>query len=776
MYCRKVFAAFAVVMLSIAVPEGWAAVPPVAKLPLGKELNRAWLSEYGAQIPSFAAIQVSRQLLADDPATALQWYVIALARVYYDASRCTDPSAGSGVSLLFATLTRDVVDYTRSHLADYLAAIRAAEARSDHDLFGEPYPPLLCGNGMAEMMKSLGLSQQQIGSMSKLQQTPAKPESEWPAAAISVRRLVAELEHKTADEVAHPPAVVAATPVPEAVLKGSAPERIAAIGAEALRVIAASDAKVGRYLLLQTLARAQIDAGDRAGAERSLKAAENLAEAAAPTNIYSRPNSITLFVAAGDKQAASAIVASQPRSLQRVQAWSHYGVALIEAGDLAGGRQTLDQIDSAYAAAQTASPPRSPSAVVGDPHGLALAAVGKAFAAAHDFSDADSVAARQAPGIMRVSLRGSIAAQRCKAKQFAAAQTALKTAREEAEALDHNTPQTIVATIDVIDAFAACDEVPSAIEMARKETPQRGVDLLIRVAAARMKDNDFGPAQAIDRDNAQKATAAGDLVEIARHQVARGETSDARSTIAKATRIVLQDIATVDARPHKLYELVDAQQPMASIIDVDSKLGAYEDAIAASASFDLNNRPQYLQRVVQAEVDKHADAAIKRSLPEIMPAMAQSILNEANLLTLGTTLARGGYADDARMVLRQIQTSPAGRAGNFLGGGRSEGIAGIQLALGDRPAAEATLAAAGVSGPNTLQVIATDLTLDGQLSEALQIALQLDDQHRNTVLLVLMRKQIAAGDLTGAMTATWQITNPQLRANALIELLKAMHT
>jgi hypothetical protein len=151
-------------------------------------------------------------------------------------------------------------------------------------------------------------------------------------------------------------------------------------------------------------------------------------------------------------------------------------------------------------------------------------------------------------------------------------------------------------------------------------------------------------------------------------------------------------------------------------------------------------------------------------------------LNEANLLTLGTTLARGGYADDARMVLRQIQTSPAGRAGNFLGGGRSEGIAGIQLALGDRPAAEATLAAAGVSGPNTLQVIATDLTLDGQLSEALQIALQLDDQHRNTVLLVLMRKQIAAGDLTGAVTATWQITNPRLRANALIELLKAMHT
>jgi hypothetical protein len=109
----------------------------------------AWERAHQSALSSGFLFDLSRRLLARQPAEAMQWYVVALVRGRYDAGRCIDDTANRAVSRL-SGLAEDVLRYGQTHRHDFGAAGLQALARPD--LLAHTVPPdWICVQGLSGM-------------------------------------------------------------------------------------------------------------------------------------------------------------------------------------------------------------------------------------------------------------------------------------------------------------------------------------------------------------------------------------------------------------------------------------------------------------------------------------------------------------------------------------------------------------------------------------------------------------------------------------------------
>jgi hypothetical protein len=108
-----------------------------------------WTRANQLALSSGFLFDLSRRLLARDPAEAMQWYVVALVRGRYDSGRCVDDTANRAVSRLSASAS-EVLRYGQTHRREFGAAGLAALARPDL-LAHTIHPDWICAQALSGM-------------------------------------------------------------------------------------------------------------------------------------------------------------------------------------------------------------------------------------------------------------------------------------------------------------------------------------------------------------------------------------------------------------------------------------------------------------------------------------------------------------------------------------------------------------------------------------------------------------------------------------------------
>jgi len=139
--------------------------------PTANEVVIPWLRDNADRLQPMFLFELARRLFPDDRETALDWYAIALVRARYDAERCSDPAAGSGVGAL-AWRAEPIPSYLRDDPKALPAAFARIHQRDDV-LVDAISPIWICVRAVSAYGKVLnGQASHSTGWV--------KPDSEWP--------------------------------------------------------------------------------------------------------------------------------------------------------------------------------------------------------------------------------------------------------------------------------------------------------------------------------------------------------------------------------------------------------------------------------------------------------------------------------------------------------------------------------------------------------------------------------------------------------------------
>lgn len=131
----------------------------------------AWERDNQLVLSSGYLFDLSRRLLASNPAEAMEWYAVALVRGQYDAGRCIDDTARRAVTRL-SKMADGVARYGHTHPQEFGAAGQRALARPDL-LAHAISPDWICAQGLS------GMGGRSAGTT---------PPSQWPALEERLRR------------------------------------------------------------------------------------------------------------------------------------------------------------------------------------------------------------------------------------------------------------------------------------------------------------------------------------------------------------------------------------------------------------------------------------------------------------------------------------------------------------------------------------------------------------------------------------------------------------
>jgi hypothetical protein len=478
---------------------------------------------------------------------------------------------------------------------------------------------------------------------------------------------------------------------------------------------------------------------------------------------------VELSVRAGDPARARTFAESIADRETRVAVLGRYGVALARSGDLPGARAALDLVHRASTAAegseQDERAPETGRSRLHFPHDFAIEQIGAALADGHDARGALHAATLLPHGLFRAELLADIAAKQCTAGDKEGRDT-LRLAVAAAYAVGQH--GRLQSAAEIAYALATCNDVAAAVAAARGVAPDYSVSALERVAHDLTEHGDYTHARQIDEANADALVGIGDRIALAERQIARGEVELAKPNLAKASAMTIELIRTKRAASRPLYEIVDAQRPIGSIIAGQTAVRAYAEAIHTSEGEDEpDNRAQFLVPIVWEEASRHDEFALRETLPGILEVIQKASRGIAayNLARVAKALASAGYIDDARKALALAQG---------LASRENAEIARAQAAMGDMDGARATLdaldARGGARGRNLISVA---LEQD-DFATALAAAADLQGATRDGGLAAISREQTKSGDITGAMATTWQIQNLISRADTLLAVLKAL--
>jgi tetratricopeptide (TPR) repeat protein len=729
-----------------------------------------WLEENEAHLPPMFTFDLSRRLFADDRDSALEWFAVARLRLAYDARRCADPSVvgdGLAISMLARRLSDSVAGYAQKHPDEYLAAELRAQARND--LFEyDASPKWVCAFGLSAYGQSLGLGRGEP-------REPVKAKSEWPGIEAKLREELDQSVGRLQKAIAEASAPDAPpSRVPAAVLSGSTEDKIKAIGAAA-RVAALRLAAIhhsASQLLL--LADAQIKAGDKEGAQETIAVAQpHTKEARDSMRSFERGESIRLWVRAGDLTRARALLRDGPDAPPQIGALDTYGVALAQSGDTAGARATLALVEQAAVETtdeRASTGQREVEEFGGRQLDFAFRDIGVALADAGDFHGALSAAEKLLEGFLRAGLLAGIASRQC-ASGDPDAGVILRSAQTAVHAVEQK--WLVDAAEDIAYALAACESAADALAVAQELAPGSVNDVLERVAQQLTEHRDYAHAAHIDKALAPRIHDLGSVIALAQRQIARDKVSGARANLAVASaQIRRAAVSPID--PVKAY---DTSNLLTSIIDLQIKAGDFFGAVVSAEPLDRNYRPQVLVRVIEEAAKRHDADALRQAL-----AMVTQKIQEADLLPARATalagiakaLGRAGYIDQARQTLAPLQEL----ARHGIGGPYPQQIfvqiAEAQAAMGDVAGARAT--SESVDGPwreSALSGLAREACLANDFATARAIAEEINDRY--PTLEHIAASEAKAGDISAAMATAWQITEWTVRADALLELLKAAH-
>lgn len=713
-----------------------------------------------AHLDPLSQFMLSRRLLPTDPAAAMEWLVVARLHLSYDTARCTDPSVGGGGAFLAGQWGADVATYAHRHPAQYLAALKRVQVRTD--LFAsDASSAWICGSGISAYGQSLGVQ--------TAEPKPAvKPASEWPAIEAKLRQeLTQAIDKLTQQFAAAPPhdylPEASPTEVPAVMLSGSREERIATIGAEARRAALIAATESPSTETFRPIAKAQVDGGDLAGARETLSEAVRVFTATgASTDGYrgltARDELIGLLVKAGNPGAARGLAELVADPTWRLAALGTYAEALAAAGDTAGARGVFDEIEGAAAAVGNNSGVAT-AKFGANPRGgpnpeLALRAIVGALADAGDFAGALNGAARLPNGV-RELLVAQVAGKRCAVHDLSATGTLrlAATSRPSGSADLYGT--------ELVYAYASCGDMDGALATAGRLSDNRRGSALNEVVRRLMERGQYPEAAAIDRATLGDTTTAEDWAALAARQVERGDEAGARASVAKAYELMRPAAEAARETFHQKNLIAVIQQPVASVVDTQVKLAAYDDAFATAELEDQPGRPQYLLRIIGGAASRHDDAAVRRALPRVVQDLDGMFGAGQAYLRLGKVLAHAGYRDEAGDFLTRSQNLDPRRCQQ----GLCWEFVLAKLAMGDVAAARELLRAEEQDPGQR------DKSLAGFVRE-----LVTPENFSGASSFRRERRAFApdvAANLPVAAEMAWQIQEPSLRAQAMLLLLEA---
>ncbi|PZU45589.1 MAG: hypothetical protein DI568_13135 [Sphingomonas sp.] len=136
--------------LRVAGVEDQGKFKEIRSRPLDDAATLKLLTDGRNELPTPYLFELSRRLLASKPREAVRWYLIALARLRYDAFRCTDRSVylDGGFLLKWRQMYPEVPEWVQANVAKEEAP--KMDVRDDPELFsGTANPLYACGHGMA---------------------------------------------------------------------------------------------------------------------------------------------------------------------------------------------------------------------------------------------------------------------------------------------------------------------------------------------------------------------------------------------------------------------------------------------------------------------------------------------------------------------------------------------------------------------------------------------------------------------------------------------------
>jgi tetratricopeptide (TPR) repeat protein len=283
----------------------------------------------------------------------------------------------------------------------------------------------------------------------------------------------------------------------------------------------------------------------------------------------------------------------------------------------------------------------------------------------------------------------------------------------------------------------------------------------------------------VDRESTLKFGTMTQLLDLAQRDIARNDVAGAKAALAKAYRLVQKQIDDVKRGAVPASQLPFAASDLSHIISAYIKLGAFDEAVNASEPLAHIDRPFYLWEVVDAEVRRHDDVALKKTLPGVISKMAsENYKADGNLVGVATILARGGYVNEAHKALQRAQELAEEGQNGYSVAGLREQIAIALAAMDDVADARALLQSGTQPGRNAnLLPVVQELTNDGRFEQVSQICRELSELETRTcagALETTVIKHSEAGNIPGAMAAAWQIMDPTIRADAMVRILKAI--
>jgi hypothetical protein len=280
-------------------------------------------------------------------------------------------------------------------------------------------------------------------------------------------------------------------------------------------------------------------------------------------------------------------------------------------------------------------------------------------------------------------------------------------------------------------------------------------------------------ARAIDDMNAPEIKDVNDAVALSERQIARGETSEAKTSLMRAYESVRARIESLDQRPHPPYELMNAQSGLSEIIDKEIEIGAFAEAIEAADLYDRNNRLQYLVRIVDEEAKRHDTTALRETLPIAIEKIHDADYRPSQgqyAAELAKVLGRAGYNGEARTPLKIAQALAQEGVGGYWPRSVFGWIAQAQVALGDLAGAYATLDTVG-NGQSEYANLVPELVVRHDFKTALEIATAARAPARDIALSFIATGQAEDDDMISAYSTARLINNQLARYQALMRLL-----
>ncbi len=135
----------------VASIEDSAQFKEIRAKPLNDAATLKFLMDGRNALPTPYLFELSRRILAKNPAEAIRWYLIGIGRLRYDAFRCNDRSVylDGGFRIKWQQMYDEVPAYVR----DNPEAVNGVDVKDDPELFsGTASPIYACSHGMGAII------------------------------------------------------------------------------------------------------------------------------------------------------------------------------------------------------------------------------------------------------------------------------------------------------------------------------------------------------------------------------------------------------------------------------------------------------------------------------------------------------------------------------------------------------------------------------------------------------------------------------------------------